>query len=237
MVQKKPELDWGSWQAANKSVHSTDVPVWSGPRNPAPACYKVKLKWQSDQRSLCSRGWERPFSSWYFGKLLPIRVHYTEPDGPIIWFVIKQLFFLFKKEISHILLFWTSSCQIQFLTSEKWSWSFSYSFALSFFLDFFFSFSLTVSNCVAGYRGAASPSAMLLDLWFPVKHNESYIRLFKVRWCTICSQAWKTLSNRDQQKAIASPVSSEYSYSPSGKEADDSAFQEMRTSFAFTILC
>lgn len=81
---------------------------------------------------------------------------------------------------------------------------------------------MTVSYCVAGYRGAASPSAMLLDLWFPVKHNESYIRLFKVRWCAICSPAWKTLSNRDQQKATTSLVSSEYSYSHSDKKADDS---------------
>lgn len=149
------------------------------------------------------RCWERPFSSWYFVKLLPIRVYNTEPDGPIVWFVTKQLL-LFKKEISHILHLQTSNCQIHFLTFENRSWSFPCSFALSFF-DFFFSFSLTVSNCVAGYRGAASPSAMLLDLWFPVKHNESYIRLFKVRWCTICSQAWKTLSNRDQQKATVHP--------------------------------
>lgn len=104
-------------------------------------------------------------------------------------------------------------------------------------LDFFFVLlclfaTMTVSYCVAGYRGAASPSAMLLDLWFPVKHNESYIRLFKVRWCTICSPAWKTLSNRDQQKATTSLVSSEYSYSHSDKKADDS-LPAQRTTFSF----
>lgn len=107
------------------------------------------------------------------------------------------------------------------------------SLPLSFSHSAFLLHHLTVSYCVAGCWGAASPSAMLLDLWFPVKHNESYIRVCRVRWCTICSQALKTLSNREQQKATATPVSSEYSYSHSNKKPDDSYFQAGKKAFSF----
>lgn len=103
------------------------------------------------------------------------------------------------------------------------------SFSLSFSLFAFLLHHLTISYCVASCWGAASPSAMLLDLWFPVKHNESYIRVCRVRWCTICSQALKTLSNREQQKATATPVSSEYSYSRGNKKPDDFIFKQKKS--------
>ena len=90
--------------------------------------------------------------------------------------------------------------ELKVLFCKKVDWFYTHSLSLC-----LFQFLLGISSCpplslhhstasywVPGCRGAASPSVMLLDLWFPVKHNESYIRLFWVRWCTICSQACKT---------------------------------------------
>lgn len=158
-----------------------------------------------------------------------------------------------KHELSEKRFFWLSEAKTELLPfgtrcqlkSPPCPLHFSVSLCVSLppspslvaFLFLFLLFSpfttMTVSYCVAGYRGAASPSAMLLDLWFPVKHNECYIRLFKVRWCTICSQAWKTQSNRDQQKAL---VLSEYSYSHSDKEADEPSSSMEGCSFLSSFL-
>lgn len=80
----------------------------------------------------------------------------------------------------------------------------------------------TVSYWVTGCWGAASPSVMLLDLWFPVKHNESYIRLFWVRWWTICSRPEK----QGQQKATATLVFSRiFIFTQWEREADNSDFR------------
>lgn len=63
---------------------------------------------------------------------------------------------------------------------------------------------LTVSYCVTGYWGGVSPSVLLLNPWFPVKYNESYIRLFWVRWYAICSQTWKTWITESQKPTAPS---------------------------------